>query len=220
LAAGSRSAGKRLGWLPPLTAAIGLLPLAKLAFEGLTGRLGANPIAEGLDRLGFWTLAFVTLSLVPTPAHDLLGVRWPVRMRRTLGLLAFSYAALHFTWYLAIDKFFDFAEIAKDITIRRFITVGFTALLLLAPLAITSTDRWVRRLGFGRWKRLHRLAYAAALLGVVHFLWRVKADHRRPAVFAAIVALLLSARVATWATRALRSRRPRPAPEPRVNSAG
>ena len=192
---------KPLPWLKPLCLVLGLLPLAKLAWDAAAGQLGANPIAEGMNRLGFWTLTFLALSLAPTPAHDLLGLTWPVRIRRMIGLLAFSYAALHFAWYLVVDQFFALAEIGKDIAKRKFITVGFAALLLLVPLAVTSTDRWVRRLGYARWKRLHRLVYAAALLGVVHFLWRVKADHRKPALFAAAVAALLGARVVTWAQR-------------------
>jgi sulfoxide reductase heme-binding subunit YedZ len=194
--------------LPRAALALGLVPLAKLAFDASSGGLGANPIAEGMNRLGFWTLAFLTLSLVPTPAKALFGVVWPVRVRRTVGLLAFAYGALHFGWYLVLDKFFDLAEIAADVAKRRFITVGFAALLVLVPLAVTSTDRWVRRLGYARWKRLHRLAYAAALLGVVHFAWRVKADRLKPALFAAAVAVLLAARLVPWARARLRRAAP------------
>jgi sulfoxide reductase heme-binding subunit YedZ len=202
-------------WLPPLTVAVGLLPLAKLAVDGAIGRLGANPIAEGLNRLGFWTLTFLALSLVPTPARELLGVKWPLRVRRTLGLLAFSYGALHFAWYLGVDKFFDLGDVTKDIAKRKFITVGFAALLVLAPLAVTSTDRWVRRLGFARWKRLHRLAYLAAVLGAVHFAWRVKADYRKPALFATAVGLLLAVRVALALVRRARTGGEARAPPPR-----
>ncbi len=201
---------KPFPWLKPVCLALGLVPLAKLAWDGAAGQLGPNPIAEGMNRLGFWTLTFLALSLAPTPAHDFLGITWPVRLRRTIGLLAFSYAALHLTWYLAVDQFFAFSEIGKDLAKRKFITIGFGAFLLLVPLAVTSTDRWVRQLGYARWKRLHRLVYAAALLGVVHFLWRVKADHRKPAVFAVVIVTLLALRVVTWAqrrrTRAVRSR--------------
>ncbi len=182
--------------LKAATFALACAPLAKLAADGVLGRLGANPIQEVLDRLGFWTLTFVALSLVPTPAHDLLGLAWPVRIRRMLGLFAFSYATLHLAWYVGVDQFFDLSVLAADVLKRKFMVVGFTAWLLLVPLAVTSTDRWVRRLGFARWKRLHRLVYAAALLGVVHFVWRVKADLRRPAWFAAAIGLLLAARVA------------------------
>ena len=200
----ARRSRKPLWWLNPLCVAVGLLPLAKLAWDGASGQLGANPVAEGMNRLGFWTLTLLALSLAPTPAHDFLGLTWPVRLRRTVGLLAFSYAATHFAWYLVVDQFFAFAEIAKDVAKRRFITVGFAAFLLLVPLAVTSTDRWVRRLGYARWKQLHRLVYAAALLGVVHFLWRVKADHRKPALFAVAVGVLLGARVVAWARRRAR----------------
>lgn len=206
------------------------LPLAKIAVDGLTGGLGANPIEAVLDRLGFWTLTLLALSLVPTPARDLLGVAWPVRVRRMLGLFCFGYATLHLSWYVGVDQFFDLHILAKDVLKRRFMVVGFVGWLLLVPLAVTSTDRWVRRLGFTRWKRLHRLVYVVALLGVVHFVWRVKADLARPLVFAGVIGGLLLARVAAPARRpglsragaplprtapartASRGRRPRPAP--------
>jgi methionine sulfoxide reductase heme-binding subunit len=195
--------------LKPAAFAASCVPLAKLAVDAASGGLGANPIAEVMNRLGFWTLTFLALSLAPTPAKDLLGVSWPIRIRRMLGLFAFAYGTLHFAWYLGVDKFFDLAEIGKDIVKRKFITVGFSALLLLVPLAVTSTDRAVRRMGFRRWKRLHRLVYAAALLGVIHFVWRVKADLRKPVIFAAAVGLLLLARLAPAARRAIARRRTR-----------
>jgi sulfoxide reductase heme-binding subunit YedZ len=147
------------------------------------------------DRLGFWTLTFLTISLVPTPAHDLLGLAWPVRIRRTVGLLAFTYASLHLVWYVGIDQIGDVGLLVKDVTKRKFMTVGFAAWLVLVPLAVTSTNRWVRRLGYVRWKRLHRLVYGAALLGVIHFVWRVKADLRRPIWFAVAVGALLALRL-------------------------
>ncbi|HET9594459.1 MAG TPA: protein-methionine-sulfoxide reductase heme-binding subunit MsrQ [Anaeromyxobacteraceae bacterium] len=201
------AAGKaKQRWLAPATVAIGLAPLAKLGVAAFTGGLGANPIAEGMNRLGFWTLTFLSLSLAPTPAKDFLGLGWPVRIRRTLGLLAFGYGALHFAWYLVLDKFFDAADIGADIAKRPFITVGFAALLVLVPLAVTSTDRWVRRLGYPRWKALHRLVYLAAALAVVHFLWRVKADKLKPTIFAAIIGALLALRVVAYARRRLRER--------------
>jgi sulfoxide reductase heme-binding subunit YedZ len=179
------------------------VPLVKIVADGLAGRLGANPIEMAQDRLGFWTLTFLTLSLVPTPAKDLLGLTWPVRIRRMLGLLAFAYGSLHFAFYLGVDQFFDLRAIGVDIAKRKFITVGFAALLLLVPLAVTSTDRAVRRMGYRRWKRLHRLVYAAALLAIVHFVWRVKADVRKPVLFATLVGLLLLARLAPALRRAL-----------------
>ena len=199
-------ARRRIRILKAATFALACVPLARLVADGALGRLGANPIQEVLDRLGFWTLTLLTLSLVPTPAHDLLGLAWPVRIRRMLGLFAFSYATLHLAWYVGVDQFFDLSVLATDVLKRKFMVVGFAAWLLLVPLAVTSTDRWVRRLGFARWKRLHRLVYASALLGVVHFVWRVKADLRRPSWFAAAVGLLLAARLVPWAA----ARRARP----------
>ncbi len=175
--------------------AAALAPLVLLAADAALHRLGANPIEAVLNRLGFWTLTFLTLSLAPTPLHRWGGPAWPLRLRRLLGVTAFAYAALHFAWYLGVDQFFDLQVVAADVVKRPFITVGFAALLLLLPLAVTSTDGWVRRLGFARWKALHRLAYAAALLGVVHFVWRVKADRLKPALFAAAIGLLLLARL-------------------------
>jgi methionine sulfoxide reductase heme-binding subunit len=197
MAGDSRSPAPRVAprTLAAVAFALCLLPFGKLAVDGLLGRLGANPIAEGLNRLGFWTLTFLTLSLVPTPAKEILGLGWPVRLRRMVGLFAFSCGVLHFLWYLGVDQAFALGEIGKDIVKRKFITVGFLTLLLLVPLAITSTDPWVRRLGYRRWKALHRLVYAAAILGLIHFLWRVKADHRKPLTFAAIVGALLLLRI-------------------------
>jgi sulfoxide reductase heme-binding subunit YedZ len=185
--------GTRL--LKVATFLLACLPLAGLVADGLLGRLGANPIERVQDRLGFWTLTFLLLSLVPTPARDLLGLAWPLRVRRMLGLSAFSYATLHLLWYVGVDRLFDAAVLAGDVLKRKFTMVGLAAWLLLLPLALTSTDGWVRRLGYARWKRLHRLAWAAAVLGVLHFVWRVKADLRRPSWFAAALALLLLARL-------------------------
>jgi sulfoxide reductase heme-binding subunit YedZ len=185
----------RIRLLKAATFAAACLPLAKIVADGLLGRLGANPIELILNRLGFWTLTLLTLSLVPTPAHELLGLAWPVRVRRMLGLFAFSYATLHLVWYVGVDRFFDLHLLVQDVAKRKFMTIGFTAWLLLVPLAVTSTDRWVRRLGYARWKRLHRAVYAAALLGVVHFVWRVKADLRRPSYFIVAIGCLLLARL-------------------------
>jgi sulfoxide reductase heme-binding subunit YedZ len=203
---------RRLRWLPAAVLAVGLVPLAKMAVDAFTGGLGANPIEAALNRLGFWTITFLALALVPTPARDLLGLSWPNRLRRLLGLLAFSYATLHLAFYVGVDKFFDGRTIAADLTRRPFIMVGFAAWLLLVPLALTSTDGWVRRLGHPRWKWLHRLVYLVALLAVVHFLWRVKADRRRPLAYAALFALLLLARLPGWVRAARRRRGAAPGP--------
>jgi sulfoxide reductase heme-binding subunit YedZ len=196
------------------TFALGCAPLAKVVADGFLGGLGANPIEQVLNRLGFWTLTFVAVSLVPTPAHELLGLSWPLRVRRMLGLFAFTYATLHLLWYVGVDQFFDLSLLVEDVLKRRFMAVGFTAWLLLLPLAVTSTDGWVRRLGHARWKRLHRLVYVAASLGLVHFVWRVKADLRRPSWFIAAVGLLLLARLVPRAT----ARRARQAIAERVRS--
>ena len=201
----------RLRWLVPGAVAAGLVPLAKVAADAVTDGLGANPVEAVLNRLGFWALTLLALALVPTPARELLGLSWPNRLRRTLGLLAFGYALLHFAFYLAVDKFFDWRVVAADLTKRPFIMVGFATLLVLAPLAVTSTDRWVRRMGHPQWKRLHRLVYLAAALAVVHFLWRVKADRTKPLLFAAAFAVLMAARVPGWIRAARRPAPPRSA---------
>lgn len=174
------------------------LPVARLAWLTVNDGLGANPIAELLNRLGFWTLVWLMVSLTMTPLKLLTGWSWPIALRRLLGLVAFSYVCLHFGVYLGVDQFFDFAEIGRDIVERPFITVGFAALVLLVPLAITSTSGMLKRLGARRWKRLHRLVYVAAALGVVHFWWRVKSDRSQPLIFAAILVLLLGIRVVAF----------------------
>jgi methionine sulfoxide reductase heme-binding subunit len=203
------------------TFALCCVPLAKIGVDAFTGGLGANPIEAILNRLGFWTLTFLTLSLVPTPAKTLLGVAWPIRLRRMVGLFAFSYGVLHVTFYVAVDQGLDLGLVVEDVTKRGFQAVGMAALLLLVPLAVTSTDRWVRRLGYARWKRLHRLVYVAAILGIVHFTWRVKADLRRPSIFAIAIGALLLARLVPWiAARRRRSvQRSRPEPEPGLSRA-
>jgi methionine sulfoxide reductase heme-binding subunit len=180
------------------------LPLAKAGWDAATDGLGANPVEAVLNRLGFWAITLLAVSLVPTPAKDLLGLAWLQRLRRMLGVAAFAYALLHFAFYVGVDKFFDWHVLSQDLSKRPFIMVGFAALLCLAPLAVTSTDGWVRRLGFRAWKRVHRLAYLAAALAVVHFAWRVKADLRRPLLFAAIFLVLLAVRVPGWVREARR----------------
>lgn len=198
----------RRSWLVPAAVAVGLLPLAKIAFDGATGGLGANPIQALLDRLGFWTLALLTATLAAGPLNAQLGLAWPLRIRRALGLLTFGYACLHLVAYAGVDQALDLRAILADVVKRPFITVGFATFLVLLPLALTSTDAWVRRLGFRRWKRLHRLAYLAALGGVVHFVWRVKADERQPVLFALALGLLLLARLLPRRSVGAAARRP------------
>jgi sulfoxide reductase heme-binding subunit YedZ len=171
------------------------LPLAWLAWQGLTDRLGANPVEAVTHATGEWTLRLLLVTLAMTPLRRLTGWRWPARVRRMLGLFAFFYATLHLVTYLWLDQFFWWEEIARDIARRPFITVGMLAFLLLVPLAVTSTDAMIRRLGGARWKRLHRLAYAIPALGVVHFLWVVKADTLEPLAYAVALAVLLALRL-------------------------
>jgi sulfoxide reductase heme-binding subunit YedZ len=187
---------------------LAMVPAARIGWLVWAGDLGANPIAEAMNRLGFWTLTLLLATLAPTPIQVVTGWKWPLRLRRMLGLETFLYVCLHFVVYLGVDQFFDLPAIGKDILKRKFITVGFAAFLLLIPLAITSTDGMVRRLGFARWKRLHRLVYVAAALGVVHFVWRVKSDLRRPLIFAAALAALLLIRTLRTLREARRHRTP------------
>lgn len=174
-----------------------LLPLAKLAAEafGLWGlSLGANPVEALIHRLGSWTLNFLLATLAITPLRRLTGRAWLLRFRRMLGLFAFFYLCLHFLAYAWVDQRFAMGYILEDIAERPYITIGFAAFLLLIPLAVTSTRGWIRRLG-PRWKKLHRLVYAAALLGVWHFYWLVKADVLEPLIYGGILAVLLGMRL-------------------------
>jgi sulfoxide reductase heme-binding subunit YedZ len=167
-----------------------------------THRLGPNPIETITHATGDWTLRFLVLTLAVTPLRKLLGLPELIRYRRMLGLFAFFYGTLHFMTYLWLDKFFDGAEIIKDVAKRPFITAGFTGFVLLIPLALTSTAGWIRRLGGKRWRRLHRLVYVSALAGVAHYYWLVKSDIRGPLVYLALVATLLLWRIKPASTRA------------------
>jgi sulfoxide reductase heme-binding subunit YedZ len=194
-------------WLKPAVFTGALAPLVVIGAEAALGRLGANPIAEALNRLGLTALIFLVAALACTPLRTLFGWTWPIRLRRMLGLFGFFYALLHLSTYVGVDQAFDAHAILADITKRKFIYIGFTAFVLLIPLAATSTAASVRRLGFVRWKRLHRLAYVATALGVVHFTLRVKKDLREPIIYALVLTTLLLARVAVglqmrWMKRA------------------
>jgi len=189
-------------WLKPGILLGGLAPLAYLILRASQGELGANPIAQMENELGLTALIFLVAALACTPARRLLKWTWQMRVRRGLGLFAFFYATLHFLTYLTLDQFFDWSAIVADIAERPFITVGFAALVLMVPLAITSTNDWVRRLGYLRWLRLHQVVYLAGALAILHFIWRVKIDLTQPLTYAAIVAALLGVRAVFW----LRSR--------------
>jgi len=160
--------------------------------------LGANPVEALEHGTGDWTLRFLLITLAVTPLRKLLHVPRLIQFRRMFGLFAFFYGCLHFTMYLGVDKFFNIHEILADVVKRKYITVGFTAFVLLIPLAVTSTAGWIRRLGGKRWQALHRLIYFSAIAGVIHYLWLVKADIHKPLEYGAIVAGLLAYRVVVW----------------------
>jgi len=175
----------------------GLIPLARLAWKAFHQGLGANPVEVITHSTGDWTLILILTTLSITPLRKLTKQYWLIGVRRMIGLFAFFYVCLHFTTYIWLDKFFDWHEMIKDIVKRPFITVGFTAFLLLIPLAITSTRGWIRRLG-KNWQRLHRLIYVAAIAGVIHYIWLVKADLRKPLQYAFVLGVLLLYRIAVW----------------------
>ena len=186
------------------------LPLAWLAVRAFgigSVDLGANPVDELMDRLGDWGLRLLLATLCITPLAVELRKSWLVQLRRMLGLYAFTYLALHFLNWLVLDQWFDAMSILADIAERPYITVGFTAFVLLVPLAVTSTQRWMRRLG-RRWHRLHRLVYVIAILGCIHFWWQVKADWREPAIYSLALCLLLGWRLQRARRRRIASRRP------------
>lgn len=171
-----------------------LIPLGLLVWNFIQGELGANPIEAVIHTTGDWTLRLLLISLSITPLKIITGNAYWIRFRRMLGLFAFFYATLHLFSYVVLDQFFDWSEIIRDIIKRPYITVGFLAWVLMIPLAITSTRKMMSRLG-SRWKRLHKLVYWIAALGVLHFLWLVKADLREPLLYAGILAVLLLVRL-------------------------
>ena len=183
-----------------------LLPLALLGWDAYTQNLGANPIEKITHTTGDWTIRFLLITLSITPARRLFRLPSLIRFRRMLGLFAFFYGCLHFTTYIWLDKFFDIHAMLHDIAKRKFITVGLTAFVMLIPLAITSTAGWIRRLGGKRWQRLHQLIYVSAICGVIHYLWLVKADIRKPLEYGAILAMLLGYRIIVWGMQKLRTR--------------
>jgi len=182
-------------------------PVAELAWRALHNDLTANPIEFITHLTGDWTLRFVVITLAVTPARKLLHLPELIRFRRMLGLFAFFYGLLHFSTWIGLDKFFDWAEMLHDVRKRPFITAGFTGFVLMIPLALTSTAGWIRRLGGKRWLALHRLIYVTAVAGVVHYYWLVKSDVRKPLFYGMLVGLLFALRVGFW----LASRRGRPA---------
>ena len=186
--------GTPLPWLKPAVLTGALVPIAAILLRAWRQELGPDPIAQALNQLGLIALIFLVAALVCTPLKTFLGWSWPMRLRRMLGLLAFFYALLHVLTYTALDQGFDWSAIAEDVVKRKFIFVGLSAFVLLLPLAATSTNWAVKRLGYLRWKQLHRLAYLAPALAVLHFVWRVKRDVREPVTYGIVLATLLLAR--------------------------
>ncbi len=182
-------------WLKPAVFVGALAPITAIGFAAWRDQLGANPISQAMNQLGLVTLIFLVAALACTPLKIFAGWTWPIRLRRMLGLWAFFYAALHVTTYTVLDQSLEWRAIYVDIIKRKFIFVGFAAFVTLIPLAITSTNGAVKRLGFARWKQLHRLAYLAPALGVIHFVWRVKKDVTEPVAYGVILALFLGARI-------------------------
>jgi sulfoxide reductase heme-binding subunit YedZ len=209
--------------LKPVVFAAALLPVAWMIWAALHGELTADPLKEITHETGDWTLRFIVLTLAITPMRRLSGWNWLIKLRRMVGLYAFFYGTLHFLIYIVADRFagLDFpdgivalstvralgASIWDDIAKRPYITIGFLAWSAMVPLAVTSTTGWIRRMGGRNWQRLHRLIYLTAVAGVVHYWWLVKADIRHPAIYAALVALLLGFRMITVLQKARIPRR-------------
>ena len=191
---------KQLTLIKSLLFVVALLPFGRLVLFTFTDQLGANPIEFITRNTGDWTLYFLCITLGVTPLRRLSKWNWLIKLRRMIGLFAFFYASLHFTTFLWFDHFFDVPEMLKDVLKRPFITVGFAAFVMLIPLAITSTNGMVKRLGANRWQWLHRLIYVIASLGILHYWWMKagKHDFEQPIIFGLIVAALLLIRI-FWA---------------------
>jgi methionine sulfoxide reductase heme-binding subunit len=194
----ARTARRGRPWLKPGIFLGGLVPLVSLVQRGIQGQLGPDPIALVENETGLVALIFLTAALACTPLRYVFGWTWQMAARRQLGLFAFGYAIVHMLTYVVLDQVFDWRVIVEDVIQRPFITAGMGALVLMTPLAITSTNAWVRKLGFKRWQLLHRLAYVAGVLAVIHFILRVKIDVSQPLTYAIVVAILLGIRAATW----------------------
>jgi sulfoxide reductase heme-binding subunit YedZ len=186
------------------------IPAGWLLFDTFTGHLSANPLEDIRDRTGIWTLRFLMITLAVTPVRRLSGWNSVIRFRRMFGLFAFFYGFVHLATYVWLDQYFDFNAIFKDIFLKRpFIITGFISFLVLIPLAITSTRKWIGRLGGSRWQLLHRVIYFSTALGILHYYLRGKVEIGRAAAYAALLALLLAVRV--W--HALQQRRSQSTPE-------
>jgi sulfoxide reductase heme-binding subunit YedZ len=180
--------------------------LAILVWEGFQGDLTANPVEYITHKTGDWAIRFLLITLSITPLRMLTNRPQFTRYRRMLGLYAFFYAVLHFSIWFVLDKFFSLPEMWADVMKRPYITAGMLGFVCMMPLALTSTAGWVRRLGWKRWQRLHRLIYVSTMAGVIHYYWLVKSDIRMPLLYGAIFAMLMTPRVVLW----LRQNKPAP----------
>lgn len=178
-----------------------LYPLLRLSWLAYSDQLGANPIELITRSLGTWTLVFLLITLTITPLRKLSGWTWLIKLRRMAGLFAFFYATLHFITYIWLDQFFDLSAMYKDIIKRPFITIGFAAFVMLIPLALTSTNAMMRKMGGKNWQLLHRLVYAIALFGVLHYWWLVKKDLTQPIIYSSVLAVLLGYRLWVWQSK-------------------
>ena len=197
-----------LRYLKPVIFLACLIPLGRLVWRGFHAGLGANPIEAITHGTGDWTLSFLLVTLSISPLRKLTRQYWLIGLRRMLGLFAFFYGTLHLMTWLWLDKFFDVHEMLADIIKRRFITAGMTAFALMIPLALTSTKWSIRKLGGKRWQVLHRLIYFSAMAGVIHYIWLVKADLRKPLEYAAVLGVLLLYRLIVWAGEKMRESSP------------
>lgn len=184
-----------------------LAPLSRLAWRGFHAQLGANPIEAITHGTGDWTLTFLLITLAVTPLRKLTRQYWLIKFRRMFGLFAFFYGSLHLMTYVWLDKFFDVHEMLKDIAKRRFITAGMTAFALMLPLALTSTQWSIRTLGGKRWQALHRLIYFSATAGVIHYIWLVKADLKKPLEYGFVLGVLILFRISAWLVARLSTRK-------------
>ena len=180
-------------FIKPILFTVCLVPFIALVIGTVNNTLGANPVETMTHETGEWTLRFLLVTLTVTPLRRLSGQGWLIKLRRMLGLYAFFYACLHFITYIWFDQYFDWMEVIRDIPGRPFITVGFIAFVLLIPLAFTSNNKMMRRLK-KNWIKLHKLVYVIAVLGVLHFLWLVKADTLEPLIYAGVLLILLGYR--------------------------
>jgi methionine sulfoxide reductase heme-binding subunit len=188
----------RSRWTKAAAFLLCLAPVGWLGWRTWSGNLTANPIEYITHFTGTWAIRMVVFTLAITPLRKLLHLPDLIRFRRMLGLFAFFYASLHFATWFGLDKDFDMHEILADFTKRRFIIAGLTAFLAMAPLAVTSTKGWIRRMGGKRWQLLHRLIYLTAVAAVIHYYWLVKSDKRLPLFYGSLVGILLAYRVAVW----------------------